>query len=156
MSGTQYLGLTGDEYGHLLRALILYDTIRGTPADQSVAVLLERWFDEGERLGLDMSQEQREAMMAEVMEHLDDFVENEAWEEFAWRIAEREARRCSPKSRDRDSREIIAHRYYHEIMDEFNHHGVDHVAINDLKLTELSPSVVRTALEQYRSDSEGV
>lgn len=150
MHGSHYTSFTPDEYEHILRAIIAYDAIRGRLANVQTSRVQERWFEEGERLGLEMSAGERDAYVAGVMDELDEFVEGEVWEELAWWIAEREANRRSAKSRDRDAKDVITHRYYHEIMDEFNQHGIDHLAFTDVKLTELSPSIVRSALEQYR------
>lgn len=152
MIGALFSSITPEEYEHLLRALIVYDEVRATSGGgRGISPVQEKWFAEGERLGIPVAVGDRDAYAATVLEELEQAFEHETWESIAWWIAEREAKRRSGRSRDRDAEEVIVHRYYHEIMEELDRHGIDHLAFSDLALTKLSPGVVRSALEQYRS-----
>lgn len=154
MSNSVFVTLTPEEYEHLLRAVVMYDAVRGRiTGGPEISPTQERWFAEGEKLGMWITDGEREKCMVEVYDDLDDFVDEETWEQLAWLFADREVTRRAAGSRDEDSCEVMAHRYYHEFADELHRHGIDHLDFSDLKVTTLSPATVRSALEQYRMKS---
>lgn len=154
MSNAVFATLTPEEYEHLLRAVVMYDAIRGRiTGGPEISSVQERWFAEGEKLGVGIADQARDKFVGEVYDELEEFTDGETWEQLAWWLADRETARRSVGSRDEDSREVMAHRYYHEIIDELEAHGLDHFDFSDFSVTDLSPATVRHALEQYRASA---
>ena len=153
-----------EEYEQILRSVIVADFLlsrnsgRKGRAAEEISRLQRRFFDEAERFGITWTDEERELFAEGCLRELDSFVSSETWDELAWWIAEREYSRRAPRlggarRSDADARDLITHRYYHEIMDEFERHGIANVEIAGLKLSGISPETVRAALAQFKKET---
>jgi len=148
-----------EEYEQILRSVIVADFLlsrnsgrKGRAADE-ISRLQQRLFDEAERFGITWTDGERERFAEDCLREIDSFVAEETWDELAWWIAEREYKRWADGSRDTDAKDLITHRYYHEIMEEFQRHGISNLEISGLKLSGISPETVRAALSQFKKET---
>ncbi len=159
MQNPLYLNLNREDFEHIARALAVYDHVRHRnrerkhAAGAEVSELQERWLDEGERFGAPFTDEERDRLLDDAFKEIDDFVDGETWQEFAWWIAEREWKRRAGACTDKETRDLVTDRIYHEVMDEFVRHGVDQVAIPGIPADQITPRRVADALRSLRTQT---
>ncbi len=162
MDHSQFMKIDKQQYLHIARALVVYDHVTHRNAERKsgkgndVSELQEQWLAEAERFGAVLSEEEREAVLDDAMDAMDDFVEAETWQEVAWWIAEREYKRMSVEKDDAEARDLVMDRIYHEVMEEFMKHGVERLSLPGIPRDTLSPRRVADALKHLRSQTRGI
>ena len=162
MQDSHFVKMSKEEYEHIARALIVYDhllhRVDGRLRDRAgdVADLQDRWGGDGERFGVRGEPEDREAVFRDAFQTIDAFLETETWHELAWWIAEREYKRLAKDCRDREAREVVMDSLYHQVMEEFFHHGVDRLQIPDIPGNTLPPQRVASALKALRAQTRAI
>lgn len=158
----QYVHMSKEEYDYIARALVVYDHVQSRNAahhnkkKSEVSPVQERWLLEMDRFG-DAAHEEKppEDIVIRAYQEIDEFLEGETWHELAWWIAEREYKRLAPHGHaNKEAEDVVTDRVYHQIMDEFLQHGIEHVSLNDVQLDVLKPSMVMHALAALRLETE--
>lgn len=139
-----------EEFLQILRSVIIADSLQ---RHNEISPLQRRLFADAERFGVGWEAGEQEAFADAVLHEADAHVGELAMDELAWWIADREYQRMAPHSRSRDAKDLITHRIYHDVLDEFERHGIEHLEISDLNITAVSPEIVRVALAQFKKEA---
>ncbi len=161
MTGPQFIKIDRADYEHVARALVIYDQTtrfgkKRRSAGGEVFDLKERWLEDASRYGLEVGEQGIGKLEREALDALDEFIESEAWHELAWWIAERECARLGAEKSDRESRELVTDRIYHEVMAEFEKHGIDRLKLPGVPADPLPPHRVAETLRLLRSETKEI
>lgn len=159
----QYMHMSKEEYEYIARALVVYDHVQSRNAahhnkkKSEVSPVQERWIMEMDRFG-DGAQEEkpREQLVIGAYQEIDEFLEGEAWHELAWWIAEREYKRMAHGHANKEAEDVVTDRMYHQIMDEFLQHGIEHLSLEGVRLDTMKPAMVIHALAALRLETEKI
>lgn len=162
MHSPHFVGLSREDYEHIVRALVVYDHIRRSTElsrkakGEGLSELRERWLGESERFGLRFDDQERDSLIDQALREVDEFVDGEVWQELAWWIAERECKRLSSGCADEEARELVTDRIFHQVMEEFSRHGIDRLSIPGLVQDILPLRRVAETLRLIRSQTKDI